>query len=158
MIPLTAANVASFWSKVEKTEDCWVWSGTTRPDGYGQLGVGSMKDGTRTSALAHRVSYELHLGPLPKRGDRHQKTEWTVDHLCRNRACVRPSHLELVSNKVNILRGISPAAKNAVKTECPAGHQYDETNTYVRRDGNRQCKECCREANRRWLAVRREAS
>lgn len=69
-----------------------------------------------------------------------------IDHLCRNRKCVNPLHLEAVTRKTNVLRGVSPSAKNAVKTTCAKGHMFDDKNTYVRirKGGGRACRECLR--------------
>jgi hypothetical protein len=94
---------------------CWTWMGSRSQTGYGKFnGLGE--------TLAHRVAYRLFVGPIP--------TGLTLDHLCRNRACVNPSHLEPVTRRVNILRGTSPQAVNARKDHCPAGHAYDSANTY----------------------------
>lgn len=86
-------------------------------------------------AVSHRYSYEELIGPVP--------TGLTLDHLCRNRACVNPSHLEPVTHRVNILRGESPSAKNAVKTHCPAGHRLAGEHLYIRpATGVRACYTC----------------
>lgn len=83
----------------------------------------------------HRVAYKEFVGPIAD--------EVVLDHLCRNRACVNVAHLEPTTDRVNILRGDTIAARNAAKTHCPQGHPYDEVNTYVRRDGKgRECKAC----------------
>jgi hypothetical protein len=84
--------------------------------------------------LAHRVSYERYVGPIPEGAH--------LDHLCRNRACVNPEHLEPVSVQTNILRGVSPSAVNAAKTECLRGHPFDDENTYVCPAGKRRCRAC----------------
>ena len=96
-----------FWSKVEKTEGCWNWKGYTH-HGYGRFYF----EGKSTSA--HRISYELAKGPMPKGKQ--------TDHLCRNRACVNPDHLEAVSQRTNQLRGQTISAMNLAKTHCPRGH------------------------------------
>lgn len=111
---------------VQKTDSCWLFQ-KLASNGYGYVRVG------RTRDYAHRVSYRLYKGEIP------DGTE--IDHLCRNRACVRPEHLEAVSHKENILRGESPYAKRARVTHCPKGHEYTPENTYLYR-GTRSCLEC----------------
>jgi hypothetical protein len=134
-----------FWSKVDKSGDCWLWISSRNPGGYGTFTVGSRTDGSRTTASAHRVAYELAVGPIPD--------GLTIDHLCRNRACVNPAHLEAVSGAVNTKRGMSGAYALS-KTHCPHGHAYNAENTYFvapRTEGGRQgrhCRACVREAMR----------
>lgn len=130
-------RTARFWSKVELGEGCWLWRGATNRHGYGIFGV------LGRSRMAHRIAYELSVGPIPE--------GLTIDHLCRNHACVRPGHLEPVTNKENILRGISPSAIHARTTHCPQGHPYDARNTRIRRNGKRACLACeaVRSAQRR---------
>lgn len=107
---------------------CWMWMAAIHWTGYG---VG--KDG-----LAHRHSYEAFVGPIP--------SGLQIDHLCRNRWCVNPAHLEAVTQKVNIMRGHGFGAKNARRTHCPRGHPYSDTNTkvWVGADGcrRRACIAC----------------
>ena len=122
-----------FWALVQKTDDCWLWVGGHRRRCYGSLKVKGK------TVFAHRVAYEELVGPIPK--------GLTLDHLCRNRPCVRPSHLEPVSLKVNILRGQGPAARNATKTHCIHGHEFTEANTYSYR-GGRFCRQCIRRRSR----------
>ncbi len=118
---------------LEYDSGCWLWTATRDPLGYGQMGVGSMVDGTRGLRGAHRVGYELYVGPIPPGLD--------LDHLCRNPSCVNPRHLEPVTHKENVLRGIGPAATNKAKTECKYGHRLSGNNLYEYR-GRRQCKAC----------------
>ena len=129
-----------FWTKVEPpgSDECWRWTGAQNGWGYGRIWVeGHM-------IAAHRVAYELTLGPIPK--------GLTLDHLCRNRLCVNPSHLEPVTWGENVLRGAGLTAANARKTHCPAGHAYSPANTYICREGYRHCRAChsARSAARRW--------
>lgn len=128
--PLSDAEIIA--ARVVIDGDCWVWIGAKHNAGYGQYG--------RPARLAHRMSYEAHVGPIPD--------GLTLDHLCRNRLCVNPAHLEPVTLPTNVLRGDSPPAKNARKTHCPKGHPYDETNTHVTNQGWRICKACNRERAR----------
>jgi len=110
----TKKQKTNFWQHVNKQEpdECWPWLAYTNPKtGYGQLTINNK------IMTAHRVSWMIH----------HKKiipTKMTIDHLCRNRKCVNPNHLELVTNKVNCLRGMSAPAKNARKTHCIYGHPF----------------------------------
>ena len=112
---------------------CWVWSGTLDGAGYGRIWTGSRVVGNRTSTLAHRASYLAFVGPIAE--------GMVLDHLCRNRACVNPDHLEPVTQQVNLLRGETLQAANRRKTHCPKGHAYDEANTLHYR-GKRYCRAC----------------
>lgn len=123
-----------FWSKVDKTGGCWEWTAVTDGRGYGKFWF----DGRMVRA--HRWSYEHVVGPIPER--------LQLDHLCRNRGCVNPEHLEPVTNHENTLRGVS---HQAAKTHCPQGHLYDTENTYVDTHGGRNCRAC-----RRATAARRK--
>lgn len=121
-----------FWSKVKKHEDgCWIWLAGKTGGKFGGYGL-TTRDGKRV--CAHQFAYEEKHGPVPD--------GFELDHLCRNHACVNPTHLELVTHKENILRGTSPAALKARQTHCRKGHLLDEKNTYVYSNGNRQCRTC----------------
>jgi hypothetical protein len=124
-----------FWLKVDHRGPyaCWPWLGGKDKDGYGKAG----------GRLAHRIAYELECGLIPP--------GLQIDHLCRNRACQNPAHMETVTSRVNTLRGISPSACAARRTSCIHGHVFDATNTYTKSGKRkRECRECNRAAVRRY--------
>ena len=130
-----------FWSKVDKSGDCWLWTAAKSHDGYGLFRYGGK------NAYAHRVSYEWANGPVVPGLD--------LDHLCRVRSCVNPAHLEPVTRRINLLRGDTRIAHNIATTHCPQGHAYDALNTYVRpRGGTRDCRTCHRERELRRYRAR----
>ena len=114
-----------FWKSVEKTETCWLWTGSF--SGYGRIAEGGRYSKT---LLAHRVAYELLVGPIPE--------GLTIDHLCKNTRCVNPTHLEVVTFGVNVLRGDTVTGNNARKTHCNNGHPLPP---YIP-GGIRVCKVC----------------
>ena len=135
-----------FMSRVDKSgpNGCWQWLGSLNGHGYGQFSVGRAKRG------AHRWLWEQVNGPA--------SSKLHLDHLCRNRACVNPGHLELVTHQVNLNRGMR-TEHQAMKTHCPQGHPYNEANT-GRTGSIRWCRECKRirnEATRRKRALARQA-
>lgn len=118
-----------FFEKVKITETCWEWTGT-KVQGYGWFTQANKK-----TIGAHLWLYKQKFGPLTEGKE--------LDHLCRNRKCVNLSHLELVTKKENILRGISPPAINARKTHCINGHEFTEKNTYKRKnEAGKRCRTC----------------
>lgn len=134
---LGAGAFVRFASKVDVIPSgCFVWTGHVGKNGYGQFSVAR-----RRSALAHRVSFWLRHGRLVPSG-------LQIDHLCRNRACVNPDHLEAVSCFENVMRGTNVAAARAVATHCIHGHELSGWNLIVRADGRRRCRQCGIDRNR----------
>jgi hypothetical protein len=107
---------------------CWNWRGNLNNKGYGYL------NSHGKHYLAHRISYELFVGEIPE--------GLTIDHLCRNRRCVNPSHLEPVTLRENILRGENFTAYQARQTHCKRGHPLFGSNLYISLQGNRRCRTC----------------
>lgn len=114
--------------KSDAQDGCWIWTGRIYDNGYGQFHEGTCREDYRT-VLAHQFSYRLHKGVIPDGLE--------IDHLCRNRRCINPDHLEAVTHAVNVRRG-----GNTIKTHCPKGHPYDETNTHIDAKGSRHCRTC----------------
>jgi hypothetical protein len=145
-----AERVAHFFSKVQRPdgEGCWLWLGAPTARGYGRFW-----DGTR-DVPAHRFSYEYFRGAADP--------ELLIDHLCRNRLCVNPDHLDLVTSGENTRRGLSyqHSPVYVPKAACPAGHEYTERNTlWIKRaadaEPHRRCKKCHNEITRRYRAKKR---
>lgn len=134
-----------FWEKVSvgSPDECWEWTAGTYSNGYGLFFVEHSPK--RRNAMAHRVAYELSVGPIPD--------GLVIDHLCRNRACVNPDHLEPVTHRVNLLRGEGLTAIHAAQTHCAHGHEYTPSNTYVRPGGTRECRTCVRQRARERYAA-----
>ena len=132
--------VERFWSKVDKTETCWLWIGQLTHDGYGIFGVKDDRMG------AHRWAWRIAGRELP--------VGMHLDHLCRVRNCVRVDHLEAVTPAENNARSESPTAKNARKTACPrcgADYRFD-------RNGGRYCQPCHSERRRQRKAEARRTA
>lgn len=125
-------------------DGCFDWTGSGDGKGYGKISVGGRM------LRAHRVSYELFVGPIPD--------GMTIDHLCRNRGCVKFTHLEAVSLKENVHRGDTVAARNAAKTHCPSGHEYSAENMTARSVPNRRECKICMDRQRREYRARLAAS
>ncbi len=132
MTRATKPPVVRFMAKVDKTGSCWQWLGAKQAGGYGRFGAGEGR-----LVLAHRWSYEHHVGPIAD--------GMTIDHLCRNTSCVNPAHMEVVTREVNAYRG-NP---NSTKTHCKHGHEFTPANTYIQpsRPHVRGCMECRRASN-----------
>ncbi|MBM4716161.1 HNH endonuclease [Rhodococcus hoagii] len=131
--PLYVKNIQDpverFHAKVKRLESgCWEWQGEILSNGYGRICVRQRRE------LAHRWSYEHHVGPIPD--------GLVIDHECNNPRCVNPDHLRPMTQQENVLRSETDlAAINARKTHCLRGHEFDSANTYMQR-GTRQCRKC----------------
>lgn len=123
-----------FAEKVALTDSgCIEWIAGTNRVGYGVVHLGPSDDNRKV--YAHRWSYEHHVGPIPE--------GLHLDHLCRNTLCVNPAHLEPVTCRENLMRGISQPAMNAAKTECQNGHPLAGNNLYINPStGHRRCRTC----------------
>jgi hypothetical protein len=98
------------WPKVRMTDTCWLWTGERASNGYGTIKTKS----TGKRVLVHRPAWELSVGPIP--------AGLVIDHLCRVRNCVNPTHLRVCTRRENVLCGIGPAAVYAARTHCAKGH------------------------------------
>jgi len=124
-------TAARFWVKVTKTDTCWIWTGATGKHGHGQFWF----DGRLR--YAYRFLYEDVVGLVPD--------GLVLDHaVCQEPRCVRPDHLEPVTQGENVRRGAGPTAVNAARTHCVHGHEFTLANTYLTPDGRRRCRECWR--------------
>lgn len=136
------APEARFWQKVNKNglNGCWVWTAGKMWAGYGAFGLTHNK-----TVYAHRFAFELIRGEIPP--------GLTLDHLCRNRACVNPAHLEIVTLKENILRGEAISAQEARQTYCIHGHILAGSNLAIwpSRPSRRICMECHRIRQRKYI-------
>lgn len=117
-------------SKIDASGECWLWTGGLNRNGYGR----TTHPDTQRTVAAHRLVYEVLIGPIP--------AGMQLDHLCRVRRCVNPHHVEPVTQRVNLLRGETIAARAAATEACPAGHPYAGRNLYIAPSGDRRCREC----------------
>lgn len=137
--------------EIDPNSGCWLWSGSTIRNGYGEINRGRNGEG---KVLAHRASYEIHVGLIPAGLD--------LDHKCRTRSCVNPLHLEPVTRQENLLRGVGPEkmrARFATMTHCKNGHEFTPENTrwgmqHSGKHRQRTCRACAREWARKKYAAK----
>lgn len=143
--PMTDQLNDAFWCRVDLSDraGCWPWTGSLNPWGYGRAWCRS----ERATRFAHRLSYQALVGPVP--------VGLSLDHLCRNKSCVNPAHLEPVTTRENLLRGRAHAVKRPPSPTCQRGHLYDGVNNR----GDRTCSACSkiRHKRRQYRLSQREA-
>jgi HNH endonuclease len=131
------ASKERLMKNVSVSSDCWVWMGATSSSGYGTMEVSGK------TASVHRVSYELFKGEIP--------AGMVIDHICKNRICVNPDHLRVVTHKQNTLENSNAsAAINAKKTHCVNGHPLEGDNLIVKKGKNGNETRACRTCARHW--------
>ncbi|WP_353956327.1 HNH endonuclease signature motif containing protein [Cutibacterium avidum] len=129
--PRRASEEDRFLSYVDMTSHCWEWTGGLMSGGYGMFHLSDT-----TCELAHRYAYQRFVEPIPE--------GLVIDHLCRNRKCVNPDHLEVVTNLENLRRGIGYRLQNGMDDRCIHGHKYTVDNTYISPKGKILCRTCQR--------------
>lgn len=129
IVPTPAAE--RLWKHVRKTETCWLWEGAKSGNGYGHINCGR-----GVYRPAHVVSYEAVNGPVPDGCE--------LDHTCRVPLCVNPAHLEAVTHRENVIRGVAPTSLIHKTGRCARGHEVTEANVYYRKDrpGRWNCRAC----------------
>lgn len=138
---MARSEIDRFADKIALTDSgCIEWIAGLYRNGYGHFHTTQTPTEKARDVYAHRWSYEHHVGPIPE--------GLSIDHLCRNRRCINPEHLEPVTHRENTLRGVGFAAVNAAKTHCVQGHRYSPTNTYTDPLGYRHCRTCRRQVDR----------
>lgn len=139
-MPLTSRDKARALSKVERRDGCWRWLGSHfQTTGYALFNA-KHDDSVWRPTTAHRAVWEALVGPVPE--------GLVLDHLCRNRWCVNPAHLEPVPQRINMFRGMAPAAIVQRTDVCCRGHIYTEENTRWRKGRNGRMKRACRACDR----------
>jgi hypothetical protein len=126
---------------------CWTWKGTGQSNGYGMFYPSAARGSKGVRVLAHRFQYEMLYGPIPDGME--------IDHLCRNRLCVRPDHLEVVTHRENMLRGDTLPAAQVKQTHCKRGHSLEGENMVIYAGRKRTCRTCTRMLQNGYYAKRK---
>ena len=144
-------TIQNFIAKVSVSPSgCWDWNGARIASGYGKFSIRRRTStGKRTPSFAHRVSHMIFVGPIPE--------GLTIDHLCKNKGCVNPAHLEAVTHLVNLTRSSNRVGQWSYTTHCNHGHERTPENTYTSPAGHKNCRECMRESDRKKSARRKAA-
>ncbi len=156
---MTVAQRIAAFSVVDESSGCWLWNQSLYRNGYARLSFKGKE------YLAHRKSYEAHVGPIPEGKDLdhtcHDSNTCKGGDICLHRRCVNPWHLEPVTRKVNLNRstliGKGGGKREKEKTHCPQGHPYNTENTKVTRKAHRLCRECARIRANKTYRENREA-
>jgi len=138
VMPTTLLRLSQKYTKLPS--GCWQWNGAKQPTGYGQMWNGERPE------QAHRIAYRLFVGPIPD--------GYEVDHLCRNRSCINPAHLRIVTHRENMRCSLTVMGENARKTHCKRGHALSGHNLIITKQGTRQCRICCNMRARRYKSLR----
>ena len=145
----SATMKSKIWDRVKKCPDtgCWLWTGFINPGGYAAMSIWDSRDQKSYSFRVHQATY-AHKNGLPPPG-------LVTDHLCRVRHCVNPEHLQMVTNRENVLRGDGYTAKRARQTHCKNGHPLKGDNLYINpSSGGRVCRTCVAKLNKKYEKTR----
>lgn len=125
-----------FWPKVKKGPGCWLWIGAKYSTGYGAFFAFPKRNRAKNrNILAHRASVILHGRKIPR--------GFCIDHLCKNKSCVNPAHLRVVTKAINNTENHGgPCEINRLKTHCKRGHEFTKENIYSGQDKSRRCRAC----------------
>ena len=127
VLEISPLLLKKFWSRIKVVNNCWEWQGGIKMDGYGSFYW------NKKQYPSHRIAYQILRGNVPEGLE--------LGHLCRNRKCCNPEHLEPVTHHQNLMRGNTIIAINSRKTHCPQGHPYNGDNLIIKH-GSRVCRIC----------------
>lgn len=140
---LTKKETLLFHAVRNRKTGCWDWLGDMNQKGYGRLFYNGKKHS------AHRVSFEMFNGPISE--------DLEIDHVCENRKCVNPAHLQQITHRQNIRNGRLMKSRRIPKTHCPQGHPYQGDNVLWTRGGYQYCRQCRRDYDKRIYWEKKDA-